>query len=66
MIRDGLTQQVSDINQMIEDEAKGQIAVQEKALADLRESREKAAAEREARLTEMRTDLDAVQKLLTA
>ena len=66
VIRDGLTQQVSDINQMIEDEAKGQIAVQEKALADLRESREKAAAEREARLTEMRTDLDAVQKLLTA
>lgn len=47
VIRDGLTQQVSDINQMIEDEAKGQIAVQEKALADLRESREKAAAERE-------------------
>ena len=66
VIRDGLTQQVSDINQMIEDEAKGQIAVQEKALADLRESREKAAAERETRLTEMRTDLDAVQKLLTA
>lgn len=66
VIRDGLMQQVSDINQMIEDEAKGQIAVQEKALADLRESREKAAAEREARLTEMRTDLDAVQKLLTA
>ena len=66
VIRDGLTQQVSDINQMVEDEAKGQIAVQEKALADLRESREKAAAEREARLTEMRTDLDAVQKLLTA
>lgn len=65
-IHSAITEQVGEVNQMIEDEAKGQIAVQEKALADLRESREKAAAEREARLTEMRTDLDAVQKLLTA
>ena len=65
-IHSAITEQMGEVNQMIEDEAKGQIAVQEKALADLRESREKAAAEREARLTEMRTDLDAVQKLLTA
>lgn len=65
-IHSAITEQVGEVNQMIEDEAKGQIAVQEKALADLRESREKAAAERETRLTEMRTDLDAVQKLLTA
>lgn len=65
-IHSAITEQVGEVNQMIEDEAKGQIAVQEKALADLRESREKAAAKCEARLTEMRTDLDAVQKLLTA
>ena len=65
-IHSAITEQMSEVNQMIEDEAKGQIAVQEKALADLRESREKAAAERETRLTEMRTDLDAIQKLLTA
>ena len=65
-IHSAITEQMGEVNQMIEDEAKGQIAVQEKALADLRESREKAAAERETRLTEMRTDLDAVQKLLTA
>lgn len=65
-IHSAITEQMGEVNQMIEDEAKGQIAVQEKALADLRESREKAAAEREARLTEMRTDLNAVQKLLTA
>ena len=65
-IHSAITEQMGEVNQMIEDEAKGQIAVQEKALADLRESREKAAAEREARLTEMRIDLDALQKLLTA
>lgn len=65
-IHSAITEQMGEVNQMIEDEAKGQLAVQEKALADLRESREKAAAEREAHLTEMRADLDAVQKLLTA
>ena len=65
-IRSAITEQMGEINQMIENEAKGKIAVQEKALADLRESREKAAVEREARLGEMRTDLAAVQKLLTA
>ena len=65
-IHSAITEQMGEVNQMIEDEAKGQLAVQEKALAALRESREKAAAEREAHLTEMRADLDAVQKLLTA
>ena len=54
---------MKEIDAMIGAEAESCIAVQEKALADLREAREKAAAEREARLAEMKEDLAAVQSI---
>ena len=58
-----ITAQMAEIDAMIGAEAESRIAAQEKALADLRESREKAAAEREARLAEMKEDLAAVQSI---
>ena len=58
-----VTAQMKEIDAMISAEAESRIAVQEKALADLRESREKAAAERETRLAEMKEDLAAMQSI---
>ena len=58
-IRSAITAQMKEIGA----EAESRIAVREKALADLREAREKAAAEREARLAEMKEDLAAVQSI---
>lgn len=58
-----ITAQMKEIDAMIGAKAESRIAVQEKALADLRESREKAAAEREARLAEMKEDLAAMQSI---
>ena len=58
-----ITAQMAEIDAMIGAEAESRIAVQEKALADLRESRERAAAERETHLAEMKEDLAAMQSI---
>ena len=58
-----ITAQMKEIDAMIGAEAESRITVQEKALADLREAREKVVAEREARLAEMKEDLAAVQSI---
>ena len=63
-IRATIQQEVSEINRKIAEEAKVQVAAQERALADIKEKFATEQSEKQERLQAMQTDLDDVRKLM--
>lgn len=59
-----IREQIDKINKMIEDEAEKNIAAQEKALADIKASREEETAAKNDRLAEMQDDLKWAETLI--
>jgi len=63
-ISQAINEQIEVINKMIEDEAEKNIALQEKALADIKKSREDEAAAKAQKLTEMKIDLQTAESFI--
>ena len=63
-ISQAINEQIEVINKMIEDEAEKNIALQEKALADIKKSREDEAAAKAQKLAEMKTDLQTAKSFI--
>ena len=63
-ISQAINEQIEVINKMIEDEAEKNIALQEKALSDIKKSREDEIAAKAQKLAEMKTDLQTAESFL--
>ena len=63
-ISQAINEQIEVINKMIEDEAEKNIALQEKALSDIKKSREDEIAAKAQKLAEMKTDLQTAESFI--
>lgn len=63
-IRTTIQREVSEINRKIAEEAKSQVAMQEKALADIKEQFATEQSEKQERIKVMQTDLEDVRSLM--